>query len=178
MPKQDGIIEFEKKQPKIYLPKSWVGKMGISESKPGVEMYFDGRKITIGCYAEDGAKNVPLASKERIRRFALIWLEMYKHHNVVSQNYFESNCFLGEELADLGFVMDCGKSVRMVLPDAVDFFTNNEELKKYIDKLDIQTLGNAIFSQWRYWNHWAMGLEEKDFEWFVIAFTRLAELAE
>lgn len=176
MPKLDGIIDFKGNNPKINLPKSWVEKMGVSENNAGIVMWFNGNAITIEHLFENEKKKAPLASEQKIRRFALIWLEMYKHHDIVPMKFFEDGCILGEELADLGFIMDCGKSVRALLPDSVDFFTNNEELKKCIDKLDIQTLGNAIFSQWRYWNHWAMGLEKSDFEWFVIAFTRLVEL--
>ena len=60
----------------------------------------------------------------------------------------------------------------------VDVFKDNEALKRIMDQVDLQTLGNAIFSQWRYWNHWSMGrMEEADFEWFVMAYSRLAELA-
>ena len=179
MPKLDGIMKFEKMQPKIYLPKSWVKKMGVYESNPDIEMYFDGNRITIERPAGSGVKNAPLASNKRIWRFAMVWLEMYKHHATIPYRYFEDGYILGEEFFSLGFSMDCGESLKKALPDAIDFFTNNEELKKHIGKLDIQTLGNAIFSQWRYWNHWSMcPMEEKDFEWFVIAFTRLAELAE
>lgn len=180
MAEMDGIMKFEKMQPKIYLPKSWVRKMGIYESNPNIAMYFDGRKITIERPVdEDGVKRAPLASKQRIHRFAMIWLEMYKHHSTIPYYYFEDGYMLGEEFFSLGFVMDCGESLRKALPQAEDFFNNNEELKMYLGKLDIQTLGNAIFSQWRYFNHWAYcPMQEKDFEWFVIALTRLAELTE
>ena len=178
MPKLDGVIKFEKIQPKIYLPKSWVKKMGVSESNTDIVMWFDGDRITIERPAESGVKKAPLASNKRIWRFAMVWLEMYKHHATIPYRYFEDGYILGEEFFSLGFIMDCGESLKNALPDAANFFNDNEELKKYIDKLDIQTLGNAIFSQWRYWNHWAMcPMEEKDFEWFVIAFARLAELA-
>lgn len=178
MPNLDGIMKFEKLQPKIYLPKSWVKKMGVYSSNPDVVMWFDGDRITIERPAKSGVKRAPLSSKHKIRRVALVWLEMYKHHATIPNRYFEDTEFLGEELADLGFIMDCGESLKKALPDAVNFFDDNDELKKNIDKLDIQTLGNAIFSQWRYWNYWSMcPMEECHFEWFVIAFTRLAELA-
>lgn len=177
MPKLDGIMKFEKLQPKIYLPKSWVKKMGVYESNPDIEMYFDGDRITIERKAGNEGKRAPLASNQRIWRFAMVWLEMYKHHATISMNYFESSCFLGEECFDLGFVMDCGESLRRAFPNHENLLIDNDAFKSILNEIDVQTLGNAIFSQWRYWNHWAMGpMHEKDFEWFVIAFTRLAEL--
>ena len=179
MAEMNGVMKFEKMQPKIYLPKSWIKKMGVYESNPDIVMWFDGDRITIERPVRSGIKRAPLSSKRRIHRFAMVWLEMYKHHVTIPNSYFEDIEFLGEELADLGFIMDCGESLTKVLPDNINFFNDNEELKKCIDKLDIQTLGNAIFSHWRYWNHWSMcPMEECHFEWFVIALTRLAELTE
>ena len=85
--------------------------------------------------------------------------------------------FVGKGMADLGFVMDCGESAKQMFPN-VDI-SECSGLMEVIAEIDIQTLGNLIFSNWRYWNHWAMKpMSDKDFEWFVIAFERLAELAE
>ena len=102
---------------------------------------------------------------------------MYRNHANIPFGFFEDMDFIGKGLADLGFVMDCGESVKRAFP-GVDVFKDNEAFKRIMDQVDLQTLGNAIFSQWRYWNHWSMGrMEEADFEWFVIAYSRLAELA-
>jgi hypothetical protein len=43
---------------------------------------------------------------------------------------------------------------------------------------DYHVLGNAIFSQWRYYNHWAYDVRaEFDTKWFRLAFNKLLELA-
>lgn len=124
------------------------------------------------------------SSKERdfkelikIRNFAEFWLGMYKFHKSVCFYNYSDSIFLGDTLADLGFEMDSGKSYyekfgETHLPDI-------DELQHYMPEMDIQLLGNLIFSQWRRWNHWSDYeiMEEKDFQWFVIAFERLADLA-
>ena len=108
----------------------------------------------------------------------MIWIQLYKNHNTVPGAYFENCFFLGEWLDELGFTMDCGKSLKEKFPD-VQAFNDNEALKKIIRQIDIETLGNAIFSQWRYWNHYDFGvMQEKDYDWFLLAFTRLAELTD
>jgi hypothetical protein len=52
-----------------------------------------------------------------------------------------------------------------------------EHLKAIIDKVDdINIIGAGLFSQWRYYNHWAYsGPGEKDKEWFLILLHRLKE---
>ena len=124
------------------------------------------------------------SSKERdfnellkIRNFAEFWLGMYKFHKSVCFYNYGDSIFLGDTLADLGFEMDCGKSYcekfgETRLPDI-------DELRQYLPEMDIQLLGNLIYSQWRRWNYWSdyECMEEKDFEWFVIAFERLLDLA-
>ena len=119
-----------------------------------------------------------IADKKKIRRFALVWCEMYKHHATIPGYFFEDIEFMGESLSELGFIMDCGESAENAFP-GVGVLNDNEALQSVIDQFDIQTLGNAIYSQWRYFNHWSMApMEEKDYQWFVIALSRLAELCE
>ena len=49
------------------------------------------------------------------------------------------------------------------------------------DVTDIFLLGSAIYSQWRYFNHWAYSgediLEPQNRAWFISAFSRLAQLS-
>jgi hypothetical protein len=84
---------------------------------------------------------------------------------------------MGEELANLGFEMDCGQAYydsfgENALPDL-------KQLQEFLPDMNIHVLGNLIFSQWRYWNHWSMApMSEADYQWFVLALSRLAELAE
>lgn len=113
----------------------------------------------------------------KIRNFAVFWLNMYKHHEIVFFYNYKDGIFLGDSLASLGFEMDSGKSYcdkfgETGLPDV-------DELQHFLPEMDIQLLGNLIYSQWRRWNHWSdyECMEEKDFEWFVIAFERLLDLA-
>lgn len=47
---------------------------------------------------------------------------------------------------------------------------------------DISLLGSAIYSRWRYFNHWAYDAAEilsmSNRSWFIIAFNRLVELCK
>lgn len=161
---------------KLSLPKTWVDNMGITPEQREVTLAFDGDRITVERPKESSIKRIPLASPKRIYCFALLWAQLYKAHSSIPGSFFEDVLFVGEGLADLGFEMDCGKSYcdafsETAIPDC-------EKLQRQLPNMDIQTLGNLIFSQWRYWNHWSMGrMEEKDYQWFVLAFTRLADLA-
>ena len=102
---------------------------------------------------------------------------MYKNHKSIPYDFFENIAYVGEGLSVLGFVMDCEESASNMFPD--EAFNECEGLVKILDKIDLQTLGNLIYSEWRYWNHWAMSsMTDKDYDWFVIAFERLAELAD
>lgn len=161
---------------KISLPKTWVDRMGLNPERREVQLAFDGDNITLQRIEGSPVKQVPLADKRKIRRFALVWEQMYRNHAAVPFAFFEDVEFMGEGLADLGFNMDCGKSLERMFPGN-NIFRDNAALQRIIKQLDIQTLGDAIFSQWRYWNHWSNApMEEADFQWFVIALARLAEL--
>ena len=150
--------------------------MGVNIDNREVELAFDGDRISIERPKYSCIKHAPLASNKRIWCFAMIWAQMYKNYKTTPFSYFEDIEFLGEGLADLGFEMDCGKSFcehfNKAMPDDIN------ELKRILPEINIQILGNLIYSNWRWWNHWAMApMQEEDFEWFVIAFSRLAELA-
>ena len=114
----------------------------------------------------------------KIRNFAEFWLGMYRFHNNIGFYNYQDGSFLGNSLASLGFEMDSGKSYFQKFDKT--HLPNINELQHYLPEMGIQLLGNLIFSQWRRWNHWSdyECMEEKDFQWFVIAFERLAELAD
>ena len=163
---------------KISIPKSWLDRMGIHSDGREVTLCFDGDRIMIQRPEMLPIKKVPLASKEKIRRFALVWQQMYLNHKTIPLSFFEDVSLMGEGMADLGFEMDCGKSLERAFPD-INALGDSTALERIINQIDLQTLGNAIFSQWRYWNHWSMApMDEDDYQWFVISFSRLAELAE
>ena len=83
-----------------------------------------------------------------------------------------------EDCENLGFKMDCFESF-----GAKYNYDPSKHSKKRFEKLvadcdDFRILGNAIFSQWRYYNHWAYDVKaEFKTRWFRIAFKRLSELA-
>lgn len=152
--------------------------MGLNPDSREVTISFDGDEIKVRRPEMSPMKRAPLASRERIRRFALVWAQMYANHRTTPFYFFEDNAFVGDGMADLGFEMDCGNSLEAAFPNS-NALNDNAALKRIIGKVDLQTLGNAIFSQWRWWNHWSMApMNDEDFQWFVIAFSRLAELAE
>lgn len=92
--------------------------------------------------------------------------------------------FDGGEFADdcraLRFEMDCGHSFIEVYGERS--FNDFKALKEVINRIDnIQLIGNALFSQWRYYNHWAYSLTEANEdtkEWFLLLLRRLKSLCE
>lgn len=110
--------------------------------------------------------------KKKIHKFSLYWLGKYK--NPETQDYELEEGFAGECFS-LGFKMDCGKTFESAYGSVA--FHDADELKKTISNIqDIHILGNAVFSQWRYFTHWAYSAIDR--EWFIIAFSRLAELTK
>ncbi|WP_317853942.1 hypothetical protein [Chakrabartyella piscis] len=177
MAKAGGNASSNSYNCKISLPKKWLDQMNVNIEKRGVELSFDGDRIFIERPPMSGIKIVPLANPKKIHQFALVWIELYKHYETVPFYFFEDIEFVGEGLADLGFIMDCGESFNRQFPHSHmdDLQFNQREL----NQLDLQTLGNTIFSQWRDWNHWRMApMEAKDFEWFVVTLSGLAELTK
>ena len=85
---------------------------------------------------------------------------------------------MADDCAVLGFEMDCGHAFFEKYGTAS---SDSTELNKVIDNVnDVFLLGSAIYSQWRYFNHWAYSGEEilkpKNRAWFIIALSRLAIL--
>jgi len=89
--------------------------------------------------------------------------------------FFDSNDF-PEECRALGFEMDCGHSFNEVYGDA---WNDVKVLKAKMDEIrDIQVVGNGLFSQWRYFNHWSSPSYANDDtkEWFLLLFCKLKAL--
>ena len=112
-----------------------------------------------------------------VKKFAQKWLKKFQDPNIcyieLIEHYFADDC------QALGFEMDSGYAFYKRYGNAVN---NADELREIIDEIsDIQLLGSAIYSQWRYFNHWAYTgaeiLEPENREWFIIALKRLEELA-
>lgn len=85
---------------------------------------------------------------------------------------------MADDCVALEFEMDCGHAFSEKYGDAG---SNHESLNRIIDDIDdISLLSSAIYSQWRYFNHWAYSgeeiLEPENHSWFILALERLAEL--
>ena len=87
---------------------------------------------------------------------------------------------MADDCSKLGFEMDCGKAFSEKYNGA---FNDLQLLEQIIgDVTDIKLLGSAIFSKWRYYNHWAYSgaeiLEPNNKAWFIVALDRLKHLSQ
>ena len=104
----------------------------------------------------------------KIHDFAQRWIDAFQAGDLLSAEQL-----LGEECEAIGFVMDTGASLKQQFPEALE---GHEKLALCIHHIeDMASLGNAIYSQWRYYQHWACS--PWDVQWFLIALKRLSELA-
>lgn len=90
--------------------------------------------------------------------------------------FFDSEEFPNDCKA-LGFEMDCGHSFTEAYGEC---WNTIDGLKANINRINnIFIIGNGLFSQWRYFNHWSYShADENDREWFLILFRRLKELCK
>ncbi len=114
----------------------------------------------------------------KVNEFAKKWIEKFADSEVLERELldrdFADDCFA------IGFVMDTGKAFEEKYGRAVYDWG---ALDAIIDDVtDIALLGSAIFSRWRYYNHWAMGgesiLATPNRGWFLTALQRLKVLSE
>ena len=99
---------------------------------------------------------------------ALKWLKRFKGQGFL-ESIFNDDDFV-DEAESIGFVMDTGKSMQEMIPELKSLSDLNtiKTFKNKRNNLSPQLLGVAIFSQWRYFNHWAMSAPtENDREWFI-----------
>lgn len=98
--------------------------------------------------------------------------EMIEYVTLVD-HYFADDC------NDLGFDMDCGQAFQAKYKNAAyDWGT----LDRIIDDVkDADLLGSAIYSRWRYYNHWAYDAAEilspSGRGWFITALNGLKRIA-
>ena len=86
---------------------------------------------------------------------------------------FDNDCI------KLGFKMDCGHSFIEAYGERS--FNYSKALNDVIDRIDnVQLLGSALFSQWRYYNHWdsPSNANEDTKEWFLLMLRRLKTICE
>lgn len=118
-----------------------------------------------------------MADMKQIHDFAVKWCDKFRDQNI---NYIELvDHWMADDCDALGFEMDCGHAFAEQYGAAEH---NHEALDKIIDDvMAIPLLGSAIYSRWRYFNHWAYSgaeiLEPQNRAWFILALSRLALLS-
>lgn len=118
-----------------------------------------------------------MAEMKEIHDFAVKWCDKFRNQSI---NYIELvDHYMADDCKAVGFKMDCGYAFFEKYGQAVSDY---EALDKIIDNVkDIPLLGSAIYSRWRYFNHWADSgmeiLELQNRAWFILALSRLAILS-
>lgn len=97
-----------------------------------------------------------MADMKQVYNFAVKWCDKFRDQNI---NYIELvDHYIADDCDSLAFKMDCGNAFTEKYGPA---FNDYKELDKIIDVVnDIDLLSSAIYSQWRYFNHWAYSGEE------------------
>lgn len=101
-----------------------------------------------------------------------------KREPQVDRYYFIDSPVFARECTALGFEMDCGDS--FIRKYGEEAFCSEEAFARIVNIItDVKVLGDGIFSQWRYYNHWAESSQAlyDAVGWFKLAFNRLYELA-
>ena len=119
-----------------------------------------------------------MRENQEIYRFAVKWHALFADPERLPGAVFDDCEPLGAEMAALGFHMDCGAAIEAAYPGLN--WSDLDVWRQLLPKLtDASLLTNAIFSQWRYWNHWSYAPPtESDYQWFVLALSLLKDLTE
>ena len=119
-----------------------------------------------------------LTDMNKVHEFASKWIGRFCDEHL---DYREivGNAFM-DDCIDLQFIMDCGHRFGDAYGKAV---YNAGTLENVINKIDdVPLLGSAVFSQWRYFNHWAYSgsevTEPENRRWFILVLQRLLALSE
>ena len=114
-----------------------------------------------------------MVDKQRIHAFAIKYHTLYVNPQTEEKDVFDA---FADQCFAFGFEMDCGKRFKGTYSSAA--FNNNDALDRIIESVDdIELLGSAIFSHWRYVTHWSYNehlLDDAHRQWFITAFERLA----
>ena len=123
----------------------------------------------------DGNLSPDYEGKKAVYLFADKWEKKFATSMII-ENEFEER--FGDECIALGFQMDCGKEAERLYPGCLrmnDF--DPEAIVNHINDIDL--IGSAVFSQWRYLTHWA-GVYELNYEtcqWFSAMLRQLKKRA-
>ena len=114
----------------------------------------------------------PLTTPDKINHFAIKWRQKVfdRSPDIVDFKF-------AEECWDLGFIMDMGNSLKKAFPTIK--IENPRCLKTIINSInDIEFLGTAIFSYWRFRCklEWGAIYNDESREWLLLAFDRLIAL--
>ena len=113
--------------------------------------------------------------KKEIFLFAKKWLDNFASGQI-PEHEFEMQ--LEADCRSLGFQMDCGHEFEKRYPHC--FSLTSSAIENQISSItDIDLLGSAVYSQWRYITHWANSSlqSEKSRRWFELVLKRMKELA-
>lgn len=118
-----------------------------------------------------------MTDRKQIYEFAIKWYEKFRDSNI---DYLELvDHQMADDCSDLGFEMDGGHAFFEKYGQAANDY---EVLENIInDVIDIQLLGSAVYSRWRYFNHRAYTgaeiLKPQNRNWFIIALAHLEKLS-
>ena len=116
---------------------------------------------------------------DSIKSFAERNIDYLSHHYKLDSSY---RAFFGSKFPNdcrkYGFEMDIGQSFIEAYGECA--WHHLDCLEPIIDKVDdINIIGSALFSKWRFFNHWSCSPpEEDDIKWFLLLFRRLRDLSE
>ena len=129
-----------------------------------------------GLWGFDSNMSPDYEGKKGIYLFSEKWIK------ILSSDYPDMHAFeitLGDECTELGFQMDCGEEFSKLYPGC--FEVHKQNLEHVINTImDVDLLGSAIFSQWRYLTHWAWTytLDKDICNWFLVVLMRMKELTK
>lgn len=114
--------------------------------------------------------------KKEIHLFAKEWQKKFLADKAPLDD-FENN--FGDACIKLGFQMDCGEECNKQCPELMNSI--GKDIHNIVASIsDLELLGSALFSYWRYLTHWAWiyDLNQDTCEWFVIVLERIKDLTK
>lgn len=114
--------------------------------------------------------------KKAIFEFSKHWGKFFSAAKPSKEEFAQT---FGNACTSLGFRMDCGNEFSARYPEC--FCIPSPELDAVIGSIqDVDLLGSAVFSQWRFLTHWEYSFElDKDTRhWFKVILKRMQELTK
>lgn len=114
--------------------------------------------------------------KKEIYLFAKEWQNRFLKGEAALHDFEED---FGNACIKLGFQMDCGEECNKQYPELMKNI--GEEVHETVESIsDLELLGSAVFSYWRYLTHWAWiyDLNSDTCQWFAIVLGRIKDLTQ